>query len=65
VTPSPAGSRLRDVMNAQSGGTGASPPSFSNFTFTQLSTLDGNTYRVSLSEDEAPRDIADNIPNNI
>lgn len=61
VTPSPAGSRLRDVMNAQAGATGGSPPSFSNFTFTHSSTLDGNTYRVSLSEDEAPRDIANNL----
>lgn len=44
MTPSPAGSRLRDM-------TGATPPSFSDFTFTHQSVLDGNTYRVSFSED--------------
>jgi len=56
VTPSPMGSRLRDVMQ-QPGGGGASPPPFTDFTFTHSNVLDGETYRVSLSEDEAPRDL--------
>ena len=47
VTPSPAGSRLRDVMG------GEEPPSFAEFTYTHASVLDGETYRVSLSEAEA------------
>ena len=43
VTPSPMGSRLRDM-------TGGTPPSFTDFTFTHNSTLgDGQTYRVSFS----------------
>jgi serum/glucocorticoid-regulated kinase 2 len=45
VTPSPAGSRLRDV-------TGATPPSFDAFTFTHQSVLDGQTYRVSFAADD-------------
>ena len=43
VTPSPAHSRLRDVTG------GDTPPSFSAFTFTHDSVLDGNTYRVSFA----------------
>jgi hypothetical protein len=43
VTPSPAGSRLRDVA-------GATPPSFNDFTFTHSSVLDGATYRVSFAD---------------
>jgi hypothetical protein len=44
VTPSPAGSRLRDM-------TGATPPSFTDFTFTHSNALggDGSTYRVSFN----------------
>jgi hypothetical protein len=57
VTPSPVGSRLRDVMGAQPGGAGGSPPSFQDFTFTASNVLDGQVYRVSLSEDEGPRDL--------
>ena len=61
VTPSPAGSRLRDM-------TGATPPSFTDFTFTHSSILDGNTYRVSISEEDTnDRDglrSAGIIPNN-
>ncbi len=45
VTPSPAHSRLRDM-------TGATPPSFTDFTFTHSSILDGATYRVSFAEDD-------------
>lgn len=45
VTPSPADTRLRDAA-------GATPPSFNEFTFTHESVLDGNTYRVSFSDDE-------------
>ena len=40
VTPSPAHSKLRDM-------TGETPPSFTAFTFTHDSVLDGQTYRVS------------------
>ena len=43
VTPSPMGSRLRDMTG------GSTPPSFQDFTFTHQSTLDGQTYRVSFS----------------
>ncbi len=50
VTPSPAGSRLRDA-------TGATPPSFNDFTFTHSNILDGHTYRVSLSEADAEREL--------
>jgi hypothetical protein len=39
VTPSPMHSRLRDI-------TGATPPSFTDFTFTHNSVLDGQTYQV-------------------
>lgn len=49
VTPSPAGSRLRDAMGAANG----SPPEFNAFTYTHSSVLDGQTYRVSLAESEA------------
>ena len=49
VTPSPAGSRLRDAMGAANG----SPPAFNEFTYTHSSVLDGTTYRVSLAESEA------------
>lgn len=45
VTPSPAGSRLRDV-------TGATPPSFDAFTFTHQCVLDGQTYRVSFADED-------------
>lgn len=44
VTPSPATSKLRDL-------TGSTPPSFTDFTFTHTSMLDGNTYRVSDADD--------------
>jgi len=42
VTPSPAGSKLRDM-------TGGTPPSFTDFTFTTNSVLDGQAYRVSFA----------------
>lgn len=47
VTPSPAASKLKDV-------TGATPPSFTNFTYTTNGALDegGVRYKVSFSEDE-------------
>jgi serine/threonine protein kinase len=45
VTPSPAGGRLKDA-------TGATPPSFRDFTFTHASVIDGKTYRVSFSSED-------------
>ena len=42
VTPSPSHSRLRDM-------TGETPPSFTAFTFTHESVLDGQTYRLSFA----------------
>jgi hypothetical protein len=55
VTPSPAQSRLRDAVReagAGAGGAGSdTPPSFTEFTFTHASVLDGNTYRVSFAEE--------------
>ncbi|RYG54067.1 hypothetical protein EON66_07665 [archaeon] len=45
VTPSPAHSKLRDM-------TGSTPPSFTDFTFTHNSILDGQTYRVSFADEE-------------
>lgn len=47
VTPSPAGMKLRDVM-----GTGNTPPSFSDFTYTHESVIDGQVWKVSFSEDD-------------
>lgn len=47
VTPSPAGMKLRDVM-----GSGATPPSFSDFTFTHESVIDGQVWQVSFSEED-------------
>lgn len=54
VTPSPAGSRLRDI-------TGATPPSFDAFTFTHQSVLDGQTYRVSFAENDDDSSAAANV----
>jgi serine/threonine protein kinase len=42
VTPSPAGSKLRDM-------TGATPPSFTDFSYIHHNAMDGQTYRVSFS----------------
>ena len=47
VTPSPAQSRLREVVKEATGGD--TPPSFKEFTFTHSSVLDGQTYRVSFA----------------
>jgi hypothetical protein len=46
ITPSPMGTRLRDVM-----GTGTTPPAFTDFTYTHHG-LDGHSYRVSHDEFE-------------
>lgn len=46
VSMSPAGSKLRDLTG------GETPPSFTDFTFTHQSVLDGNTYRVSFTADD-------------
>lgn len=49
VTPSPMHSKLRDL-------TGATPPSFVDFSFTHTSVIDGETYRVVAESDEEDDD---------
>ena len=55
VSPSPATSTaLRDAVG------GKTPPSFGGFTYMHESVIDGETYRVSFSEDEfTDRDFSD------